>query len=116
MGYPSTGAKCPVVSSRFPVEDSRFPVTEDLPKKYPVSQGHMAEHLGSNLPCTTPAQAVFLDTLYDSVSGLVYTLCHKYVDTCHHDEVSDLSQKCFVRIITKLHTYRQHKAGFTTWC
>jgi len=111
----SGNVKFPVTEQRFPISGQRFPVS-DLPLKYPVTQEDMATHVGKGLPVRHPAQGFFIDELHTSVNALVHNLAAKYVDTCPGEDIEDLAQECWYRIIYKLHTYERRKGAFTTWC
>ena len=113
------GVQCsvryPVTIQKFPVTQSRYPV-EDVPRKFPVTQEHMAVHLGLKRANTLPVHEVFPDSFYENVSNLVFKMARKYVDTCYGATVEDLAQDCWYRIVFKLHTFNPAKAMFTTWC
>jgi len=113
MSTSSCGSLGPQPSVKYPLT---FPaVQRDEPEeKHPVTKEQIAVHIGGERPCVAGAQAYYPEALYYSVRNLVFKLAAKYQVTCPRSEVEDMAQDCWVRIVTKLHTYNP-KWRFTTW-
>jgi RNA polymerase sigma factor (sigma-70 family) len=90
--------------------------TEDL-KRVPVTQEFLAVSIAresNGEKVSHPAKKFFVDALFDSIHDMVYKLAAKYKVTCH-EEVDDLAQDCFCRIVEGISSFNPETAKFTTW-
>jgi len=82
-----------------------------------VTQDFLAVSVAKDMagkPVNHPAKAYFPNALYESIHGLVFKLAQQYTVTCH-EEVEDLAQICWARIIKKLMSFDPRKGKFITW-
>lgn len=87
------------------------------PKRFPITQQFMAKCVAAEAAGKTvshPAQSVFKEALFESISKMVYMLCGKYTTTCNK-ELEDLAQDCFHLIAKKMSQFNPKMASFTTW-
>ena len=118
MSSPTLGLQRPP-STKCPVP---YPV--ELACKCPVTQEVMAMHVGAQVgahlngrepPPSTKTQELYLGLLQDSVANLVFKRAAAYGSSCPCNEVEDMAQNCWERIMKKIHTYNAKRAKFTTW-
>lgn len=53
--------------------------------------------------------------LYAQYNRLVISICRKFVKRLPGNELEDLTQSCWERIIKEAHTYDEEKAQLSTW-
>jgi len=93
------------------------PPTEVNLKRVPVTQEFLAVAIAAKNSGTEvmhPAHDCFTEALFESIHDMVYKLANKYQVTCH-EEVDDLAQDCFCRIVKVIPKYDPKLAKFSTW-
>jgi DNA-directed RNA polymerase specialized sigma24 family protein len=88
-------------------------------QRFPITQEKAADIVAHGLPEGMsgegyPKEEYILDSLYHSISAMVYKLCRKYTATCT-TELDDLAHDCLQRIFAKIYQFNSEKGKFTTW-
>lgn len=96
-------------------EQGAEPGIEDDVERVPVTKEYMAVVVAGKHTTGHESEECFVDALYDSVAGLIYSNAKKYSYTCR-DEIADLVQDCAYRIFLKIKQFSPKKGAFTTWC
>jgi RNA polymerase sigma factor (sigma-70 family) len=91
--------------------------TEVPVKRVPVTQEFLATSIAADAKgdeVQHPARDCFTEALFNSIHDMVYKLADTYRVTCH-EEIDDLAQDCFCRIVKVLPRFNPKQAKFTTW-
>lgn len=62
-----------------------------------------------------PDKSTLKEALVESVLNMVYMKCGEYTTSCNQD-VEDLAQDCFLRILKSISKFNPRLGRFTTWC
>lgn len=85
---------------------------------YPLTQEQMATFIALDMSGKKRLKARdrnrMGNDLYESIRKMVHQIASRYKMTCI-DDTDDLSQDCFLRIVTKLWQFDSEKSKFTTW-
>ena len=95
--------------------------TEKRVVRAPVTRNHLIKSVSGKFKCEIKncrcheLEGDYGNMLHDSIAKMVFKLAHKYVPTCSHDAVADLSQMCLAKVFHELHKFDANRGEFTTF-